>query len=76
MESEFNPLQILVDVKNVHYILYFHLIYGIQLYREAKSLPFPGTSMGPYFRKSMYLSQWREKDYLSFPFELCHELHI
>ena len=45
-------------------------------HREAKSLPFRGSSMGPYFGKVMHWSQWREKDYLSIPFELCHELHI
>jgi len=45
-------------------------------YRVAKSLPFRWTSMGPYFERIMYWSQWREKDYLSITFELCHELHI
>jgi len=48
----------------------------IILYREPKSLPFRSTTMGPYFWKILYGSQWRETINILISFELCPELHI
>ena len=34
------------------------------------------TTMGPYFRRHMFGSEWQETNHFLILFELCHELNM